>query len=332
MLENLYTTKMSSNKKVLQRRFTKIRSKSGRLAKMMSLVMTLLLALALGTATVVMAALDNGDTETNYFIELTDNGEKIELKNEPFVKNRAVYVPRRERFEKVGVMDNENSYINWNNGILDVGIGEISGGTPLVVKFRMEIGKTELLCNPNDIMGYMDVTPEQNQNPPVLKDGVTYIPFNFANALLNTRPDRAGLLEYDIYDKTGKDIRFEFMNEKTEPLSYAEALKVAPDYEKEQMMCYDIIENFYKECFADRVKEALEKYCTSPLKNHQRENYELFKAQLGTVYSIYLYPNDTYHVKYSLHYPNGDKQDFEAVFSKQYDGKFLIDGMWSVFE
>lgn len=331
MLENLYTTKMSSNKRVLQKRFTKIRSKSGKLAKMMSVVMSFALIAVLGTATVVMAALDNNDTETNYFIELTKNGEKIELKNEPFVKNGAVYVPLREMFEKTGVMDNESSYISWNNGILEVGIGEISGNTPLVVKFRMEIGKIELLCCPNDIMGYMDVTPEQNQNPPILKDGVTYIPFNFADALLNTRPGREGLLEYDIYDKNGNDVRFEFMNAKTEPLSYAEALKVAPDYEKEQTMCYDVIENFYKECFAGRVKEALEKYCTSSL-NRQQENYEVFKAQLGTVYSIYLYPNDTYHVKYSLHYPNGDESDFEAVLSKQYDGNFLIDGMWSVFE
>lgn len=331
MLENLYTTKISSSKKALQKRFTKIRSKSGRLAKYMSCVCALALLAALTTATVIMAALDNGDTETNYFIELTNNGEKLELNNEPFVKNKAVYVPLRELFEKIGVMNNENSYINWNNGILEVGIGEIAANTPLVVKFRMEIGKTELLCNPNDIMSYMDVTPEQSQNPPILKYGITYIPFNFAEAMLNTRTGSAGLLEYDIYNKAGNDICSEFMNTKTEPLSYTESLKLAPNYENEQRMCYDIIENFYKECFAGRVKEALEQYCTSSL-NRQQENYEIFKAQLGTIYSIYLYPNDTYHVKYSLRYPNGDKSDCEAVFSKQNDGKFLIDSIWSGFE
>ncbi len=37
-------------------------------------------------------------------------------------------------------------------------------------------------------------------------------------------------------------------------------------------------------------------------------------------------------IKYSLDYPNGDEQDFESVFSRQYDGRFLIDGMWSTFE
>ena len=36
MLENLYTTKMSANKKTLQNRFTKIRRKSGRISKIMA--------------------------------------------------------------------------------------------------------------------------------------------------------------------------------------------------------------------------------------------------------------------------------------------------------
>ena len=40
MLENLYTTKMSANKKTLQNRFTKIRSKSGRISKIMAAVMS----------------------------------------------------------------------------------------------------------------------------------------------------------------------------------------------------------------------------------------------------------------------------------------------------
>ena len=38
MLENLYTTKMSANKKTLQNRFTKIRRKSGRISKIMAAV------------------------------------------------------------------------------------------------------------------------------------------------------------------------------------------------------------------------------------------------------------------------------------------------------
>ena len=73
MFENLYTTKMSSSKKALQRRFTKIRSKSGRLAKFMSLLMALVLMAALGAASVVMAAtgsdgLEHWDKNEAYYL------------------------------------------------------------------------------------------------------------------------------------------------------------------------------------------------------------------------------------------------------------------------
>ncbi|MBQ7901845.1 MAG: hypothetical protein IJ365_07800, partial [Clostridia bacterium] len=63
MLENLYTTKMSANKKQLQNRFTKIRSKSGRIAKLMALFMTIFLATTMLCATIVMAALDNEENK-----------------------------------------------------------------------------------------------------------------------------------------------------------------------------------------------------------------------------------------------------------------------------
>ena len=331
MLENLYTTKMSSSKKVLQKRFSKIRQKSGRFARCVSLIISLALVFALTTASVVMAALYNDDNEPYYFIELTNNDEKIELHNEPFVKSHTVYVPRRELLEKAGALDNKGSYINWNNGKLEIGIGKDADGTPLVIKYSMEIGKTELFCTPSDMTEPWNITPEQNQNPPILKNGVTYIPFNFADLLLNTmHEDR--YIDYNIYDKDGNDARFTLMNGQTAPLSDAEAKKAAPNYVNEQRMCYEIIENFYAECYAGNVKEALDKYCTASMNSASEGDYEPFKAQLGTVYSIYLYPNDTYRVRYSLDYPNGDEQDFEAELLRQYDGGFLIDGMWSVFE
>ena len=44
MLENLYTTKMSMDKKKLQNRFSKIRSKNGRISKLMALAMAVVVA------------------------------------------------------------------------------------------------------------------------------------------------------------------------------------------------------------------------------------------------------------------------------------------------
>lgn len=101
MLENLYTTKMSSSKKALQRRFTKIRSASGRLAKMMSFFMAFVLLAALGTATIVMAA--TGNEEKNFII----NGKEyaitpILIENTMATHTDSYYVPLRDTFEALG--------------------------------------------------------------------------------------------------------------------------------------------------------------------------------------------------------------------------------------
>lgn len=63
MLENLYTTKMSANKKTLQNRFTKIRSKSGRVSKIMAAVMSCAIAVTMLGATIVMAAVGSDGLE-----------------------------------------------------------------------------------------------------------------------------------------------------------------------------------------------------------------------------------------------------------------------------
>ena len=63
MLENLYTTKMSANKKTLQNRFTKIRRKSGRISKIMAAVMSCAVAVAMLGATIVMAAVGSDGLE-----------------------------------------------------------------------------------------------------------------------------------------------------------------------------------------------------------------------------------------------------------------------------
>ena len=73
MLENLYTTKMSANKKTLQNRFTKIRSKSGRISKIMAAVMSCAVAVTMLGATIVMAAvgsdgLEHWDKNEIYFL------------------------------------------------------------------------------------------------------------------------------------------------------------------------------------------------------------------------------------------------------------------------
>lgn len=54
---------MSANKKILQNRFAKIRSKNGRLSKIMALVMSVAIAVTMLCATVVMAAVGSDELE-----------------------------------------------------------------------------------------------------------------------------------------------------------------------------------------------------------------------------------------------------------------------------
>lgn len=101
MFEKLYTTKMSASKKQLQGRFAKIRSKSGRVSKIMSAVMSGVLVLTLLCATVTMAAV--GNEEQNFFV----NGkgyaiEPILVENSLATHTDNYYVPLRKTFEALG--------------------------------------------------------------------------------------------------------------------------------------------------------------------------------------------------------------------------------------
>ncbi|MBQ7036042.1 MAG: hypothetical protein IJN74_00945 [Clostridia bacterium] len=56
MLENLYTTKMSMDKRKLQNRFSKIRSKNGRISKLMALIIFVIILLVMACVSVIIAA------------------------------------------------------------------------------------------------------------------------------------------------------------------------------------------------------------------------------------------------------------------------------------
>ena len=88
MLENLYTTKMSANKKTLQNRFTKIRSKSGRISKIMAAVMSCAIAVTMLGATIVMAAvgsdgLEHWDKNEIYYKDGVKFSVNVSGKNAP---------------------------------------------------------------------------------------------------------------------------------------------------------------------------------------------------------------------------------------------------------
>ena len=95
MLENLYTTKMSANKKTLQNRFTKIRRKSGRISKIMAAVMSCAVAVAMLGGAVVMAAvgsdgLEHWDKNEIYFLGSMSFTANTSGKNVPYWVNEDV--------------------------------------------------------------------------------------------------------------------------------------------------------------------------------------------------------------------------------------------------
>ena len=95
MLENLYTTKMSANKKTLQNRFTKIRSKSGRISKIMAAVMSCAVAVTMLGATIVMAAvgsdgLEHWNKNEIYFLGSMNFTANTSGKNVPYWVNEDV--------------------------------------------------------------------------------------------------------------------------------------------------------------------------------------------------------------------------------------------------
>ena len=95
MYENLYTTKMSANKKTLQNRFTKIRSKSGRISKIMAAVMSCAVAVTMLGVTIVMAAVGSDGLEhftknEIYFLGSMNFTANTSGKNVPYWVNEDV--------------------------------------------------------------------------------------------------------------------------------------------------------------------------------------------------------------------------------------------------
>ncbi len=189
MLENLYTTKMSTDKKKLQKRFSKIRSSSGRISKIMSFVMSIFIAVTILCATVVMAALNS--EETNEPITLYSNGKIIVLENKPFIQDNMIYFPLRETFEKLGVFDVEGNELLWDNGTIYIKVAESVNKE--TVSYTIKIGSDSIDVNnskdqritnvsDNPVMKVKLTLPEEK---PVLVGDKTYVPYTYIDYMLN---------------------------------------------------------------------------------------------------------------------------------------------------
>lgn len=198
MLENIYTTKMSASKKLLQNRFLKIRRKSGRVAKAMSFMMSFLVAVTFVFATVVMAALTL-DIEKEP-ITLYASGEVITLENKPFIQDNMTYFPLRETFEKLGVFEIPGNELLWDNGTMHITVREsaekefvfytIKIGSDMIdvknnqdTRVRVDLhAKPTTDLNAKAIADMKLVLPEET---PILVGDKTYVPYTYIDYMLN---------------------------------------------------------------------------------------------------------------------------------------------------
>ena len=261
------TTQMASSKKILKRRFIMIKNKKTT-SRFMSVISTVI-AVVMLSATVFASGVLSDMTTDDYTIEITNNAEKIELKNKPFIENGEVYVPLRELFEKMGIMSNPENYINWDNGKITVSINEPSRSVNGYSEYtyQIEIGQEirKILSNPEPINFDVLIVP------PVLKDSITYVQLGSVSGVLNEiYGTHLYKLEYNIFDKNRNDITFSVtdaletekdLREMSDPIRTVELFFKAfynQDFEKMKRYCtQSCVDNFFGDDYVFGIKKAM---------------------------------------------------------------------------
>ena len=261
------TTQMASSKKFLKRRFIMIKNKKTT-SRFMSVLSAVIAVIMLSTTVFASGVLSDLTTD-DYTIEITNNAEKIELKNKPFIENGEVYVPLRELFEKMGIMSNPENYINWDNGKITVSINEPSRSVNGYSEYtyQIEIGQEirKILSNPEPINFDVLIVP------PVLKDSITYVQLGSVSGVLNEiYGTHLYKLEYNIFDKNRNDITFSVtdawetekdLREMSDPIRTVELFFKAfynQDFEKMKRYCtQSCVDNFFGDDYVFGMKKAM---------------------------------------------------------------------------
>lgn len=320
------TTQMASSKKILKRRFMMIKNKK-RTSRLMS-VISAVIAVTMLSTTVFASGILSNLTTAGYTIEIMSGGEKMALANKPFIENGEVYVPLREVFEKVGVMSNLQSYINWDNGKITISINEPSKSVNGYSEFtyQIEIGQKirKILSNPEPINFDVLIVP------PVLKDGNTYVQLGSVSGVLNEiYGAELYKLEYNIFDKNGNDITVSvtdaFETEKefgemTDPFRTTELFFAAfyqQDFEKMKRYCtQNCVDNFFGDDYVFGMKKA------TPLSigtvDHLAEK-GFTNGEWVAQANVAMTPDEN-----SVFDPNQTKTSFYMIL-KQQDGRYFID-------
>lgn len=167
MLENLYTTKMSSDKKTLQNRFAKIRSKNV-FSKTVLFIMTAVITTAMLCAGIATAAI--GVPPENA-VEILYDGTVRQLKNQPFIYESEVYVPLREIMNICGVDD---SNISYDNGNIKISFTDSRYG---IIEAYIAINQNGVAFNKDSEYRIMSIDGARTTtHPALIVNDSTYIP------------------------------------------------------------------------------------------------------------------------------------------------------------
>ena len=201
------TTQMASSKKILKRRFIMIKNKKTT-SRFMSVISAVIAVVMLSTTVFASGVLSDLTTD-DYTIEITNNGEKIELTNKPFVENGEVYLPLRETLTNIGTLNHTGSYITWDNGKIEVHLADVITETMNIadIEFSFEIGKPDFIIDPH---GTPNIFFRSIKTSPILKDNLTYVPYSLMEPMMEINTNnRVNNVGYTIYNKNGDEINLQ---------------------------------------------------------------------------------------------------------------------------
>ena len=90
MFERLFTTKMSADKRKLQLRFSKIRSKNSYISKLIAIALFLVVLTAVVSASLYVAVNVRQSGEKPENIKFTFNGKPVSFKNKPYILSESM--------------------------------------------------------------------------------------------------------------------------------------------------------------------------------------------------------------------------------------------------
>ncbi len=172
MLEKLFTTKMSADKRTLQIRFAKIQNKN-KVSKVLTITTSIVITLMILATSVVIAVHNATDYTYDNIIITLDNSE-LKFNNSPFFYNNTVYLPLIELNDRLGLSDKTKITTDGNQIMIQIDGHESS--------YEINIGDNKIVYYNIWNNSKADVlTPYE----PVVVNAITYIPFDYIEWIYN---------------------------------------------------------------------------------------------------------------------------------------------------